>query len=418
MTSGPRPALTLEVVDDGAGFDALRERWNEAAEAGADPNVFLTWEWLRTWWRHFGEDRDARLHVVVVSDADGIVAAAPLYRWQRRLARRQVTALRQISHDAGDYGGMLLVRHHDAAVATLVDHLAAQLHGGVDVVVLSRLASDSVLLAALRRALTRPTGLPAEQPATPATPEPVAPAGSPADHRVVSPIARRRRTDRPPRAVAHPDRAIAAHEVDLGDACPYADLRDGYDLRRHLKKHKVRQRLRRLTEKHADTTFTHHTGEDLDEGLRRLLAVHRRRWEAHEDEQQGLLADPAHEAFLLDAVRALDARGHLRLMTLTAGGETIAADLDLAFGDRLWLLKGAFDPRFAEFSPGQLVTYRTFEDAIASGVQEIDFMRGDHPYKRRWTNADRRLVTLTLTRPGLRGRLATTLYRASRPSRP
>lgn len=359
--------LTVEVVDDVASFDALRDRWNDAAEASTDLNVFLTWEWLRTWWRHFGEPQpDHRLHVVVVSDPDGMVAAAPLFRWQRRRGPLRVTALRQISHDAGDYGGILLVRRPDEAVRLLVDHLAAQVRAGVDLVVLSRLASDGTFLATLRPALARAR--------------------------------------------------VAAHEADLGDACPYTDLRDGYDLRRHLKKHKVRQRLRRLTEKHADTTFTYHSGDTLDEGLDRLVGVHRRRWEAHPDEEQGQLADPRHEAFLLDAVRALDTQDRVRLLTLTADDTTVAADLDFALGNHVWLFKGAFDPDYGEFSPGQLVTYRIFEDSIERGMAEIDFMRGDHPYKRRWTNAERRLVTVTLTRPGPRGRLAHSRYRAVRPS--
>ena len=78
------------------------------------------------------------------------------------------------------------------------------------------------------------------------------------------------------------------------------------------------------------------------------------------------------------------------------------------------MFKGAFDPAFGEYSPGQLTHYRVFEDGIARGVEEFDFMRGDHPYKRRWANGDRSLVTVTLTRAGLAGRLAASRHRAAR----
>jgi CelD/BcsL family acetyltransferase involved in cellulose biosynthesis len=348
--------LTVEGVEALAAFEALRQEWNAAAAANVDPNVFLTWEWLATWWRYFGEpNANAELHVVTVRDEEGLVAAAPLFRKHWGYGPLRAPVLHQISYDAGDYGGVLLLRRHGEAVDALVDHLAQQVHQGVDGVVLSRLTTDSTFLAELRRAVP-----------------------------------------------AHG--AVTAQEAQLGDACPFADVREGYDLRRHLKKHKVRQRMRRLAEKH----------EVAYEGLDRLVEVHRQRWAEREDELQGLLADQHHEAFLLDAIRALDGGGWLRLLTLTADGRTVAAELDFELGRRVYMFKAAFDPAFGEFSPGQLLTYRVFEDGMEQGVQEFDFMRGDHPYKRRWTNDERHLVTVTLTRPGPRGRLALGKLRAAR----
>ena len=360
--------LTIEVIETVTAFGLLHDEWNAAAAASANPNVFLTWEWLRTWWRHFGEDRPgARLHIVVVRDDDGIVAAAPWFRARPGVGPVHATVLQQISHDAGDYGGIVLVRRHDEAVDALLTHVAAEMSSGTSAVSLSRLASDSVLLAQLR--------------------ERVGPHGS----------------------------GLVATEVELEDAvCPYADVRDGYNLAKHLKKHKVRQRMGRLHEKYEDVTFEYHTGPTLDEGLDRLVRVHQLRWDDLEDEMQGLFSDPVHEAFLLDGIRALDAGGWLRLLTLTADGRTVSAELDFDFAGHVYMFKGAFDPEFGEFSPGQLTHYRVFEDGIARGVEEFDFMRGDHPYKRRWANGDRSLVGVTLTRPGLAGKIAAKRQRAAR----
>lgn len=360
MTTGD-DELVVEVTTDEAGLDALRTEWNEAAAASLDPNVFLTWEWLRTWWRHFGEGRvEARLHVVTVRDDAGLVAAAPLFRSRTKVGPFSAWVLRPISYDAGDYGGFLLVRRQHEAIDKLTDHLAGQLAGplgtGPQTISLSRLPSDSTLLTHL--------------------------------------------SDRADR-----QGTLQVKEIDLGDACPYADVRDGYNLNRHLKKHKVRQRMRRLSEKH-EVTFGHHTGDSLDDGLEALVDLHRRRWDDRQDDFQGLLADSGQEAFLLDAIRALDSQGWLQLLTLRADGRPVAVELDFCFARRVYMFKGTFDPDFAEFSPGQLAHYRVFEDGIAAGVQEFDFLRGDHPYKRRWANNDRRLITLTLTRSGVAGRLS------------
>lgn len=359
--------MIVEVVEELGAFEALQSEWNEAAAAAADPNVFLTWDWLRVWWRHFGEGSPrARLHVVLVRDGDGLVAAAPFFRVERGRGPIRATLLQQISFDAGDYGGILLVRRYDDAVGELLNHFIEQLRQGVGTLVLSRLASDSIFLAHLRSGL------------------------------------------------ADRGRHVTATELVLGDSvCPYTDVRNGFDMERRLKKNRVPQRLRRLREAH-DVAFEYHTGPTLEEGIERLVDLHGRRWADRSDEFQGLLASPAGQAYLGDAIRAMDARGWQRLLSLTADGRPIAVRLDFEYSGRLYMLKHAIDPEFTQFGPGHLTHHRIFEDGLANGIVEFDFLRGDNRYKRSWSNCERHLVAVTLTRTGLAGRIATNRARIAR----
>jgi CelD/BcsL family acetyltransferase involved in cellulose biosynthesis len=91
--TSPRPPaeLSLEVRDDLA---PVRELWTKLAERGR--NVFSTWEWASTWWRHYGHDRP--LHLTVVRRGAEPVGLLPLYRWRRG----PVTALRFLGHGPGD----------------------------------------------------------------------------------------------------------------------------------------------------------------------------------------------------------------------------------------------------------------------------------------------------------------------------
>jgi CelD/BcsL family acetyltransferase involved in cellulose biosynthesis len=360
--------LALDVVTDDAAFVELRGHWADVASADPDPNVFLTWPWASTWWRHFGADHpDRELHVVVVRDNQGVAAIAPLYRSRVGIGPLATTSLQRINHDAGDYGGMLLARRSDEAVALLVDHLGAQLHNDVGVVVLSRLASDARFTSLLGEELLRHA----------ATVETV---------------------------------------IDLlGEACLFTDVRDGFSLSKQAKKHKVRQRLRRLDEQHGPVSFVAHTGDTLEEGLDRLVSLHDRRWEEIDEPMQGLLADGARREFLLDAIRALDEEGMVTLLSIEAdGGRPVAVELDFVHENRLFLFKGAFDPDFAAFSPGQLLHHKVFEDGLADDVEVFDFCRGDAQYKRRWANGERHLTTVSLSRPGLAGAAARQRFRAGR----
>jgi CelD/BcsL family acetyltransferase involved in cellulose biosynthesis len=359
--------LRLDVIRDDEGLDALQGTWTDASSADPDPNVFLTWPWMRTWWQHFGAGRpDRELHVVVVGDALGVVGIAPLYRSRVGVGPLATSTLLRINHDAGDYGGMLLTRRADEAVALLVDHLGAQLRRDVAVIELSRLASDARFTRLLGDELVRHA----------ATVETV------------------------------------VHQI--ADPCLYTDVRRGFDLARQAKKHKIRQRLRRLGEQHADVAFVVHTGDTLEDGLDRLVALHDRRWEEIDAPMRGLLAAHDQKAFLLDAARALDSEGMLSLLSLQAGGRPVAVEFDLAHENRLFLFKGAFDPEFAAFSPGQVLTHRVFEDGLADGIDVFDFCRGDSQYQRRWSNGERHISTVTLSRPGLAGAVARQRFRAAR----
>lgn len=88
-------ALRVELVES---LDELREDWTNLAER-AD-NVFATWEWASTWWRHFGAGRP--LSIVACRSTDGrLRAILPLYQY----AKLPVRIVRYIGHGAGDQLG-------------------------------------------------------------------------------------------------------------------------------------------------------------------------------------------------------------------------------------------------------------------------------------------------------------------------
>jgi CelD/BcsL family acetyltransferase involved in cellulose biosynthesis len=64
--------LRLERLDF---LEASREEWTRLAEASG--NVFLTWEWIATWWKHFGAGRP-HLAMVCREAAGRVVAILPL----------------------------------------------------------------------------------------------------------------------------------------------------------------------------------------------------------------------------------------------------------------------------------------------------------------------------------------------------
>src|SRR5689334_22309779 len=58
----------------------LREDWDELLRRSVSNVVFLTWQWQLTWWRHFGGQNAAELHLLTMRTQDGVLTGiAPLY---------------------------------------------------------------------------------------------------------------------------------------------------------------------------------------------------------------------------------------------------------------------------------------------------------------------------------------------------
>src|SRR5262249_33069194 len=69
-------SLTRQVFRDFAGLDHLRAAWDDAV-ASAGGSVYMTYDWARVWWAHYG--KSAELRLFVFSAAGRVVAVVPLY---------------------------------------------------------------------------------------------------------------------------------------------------------------------------------------------------------------------------------------------------------------------------------------------------------------------------------------------------
>ncbi len=62
----------------------MRAEWEELLSRAPAANIFLTFDWLATWWRHYGQA--ARLWILCAYEDGVLVGLAPLMIQERRLA--------------------------------------------------------------------------------------------------------------------------------------------------------------------------------------------------------------------------------------------------------------------------------------------------------------------------------------------
>ena len=346
-------SIAVGMVDDLDGFEALRHEWTELLSDSRANCLFLTWEWLFTWWKHFGQR--LTLSIVTVRSGGRLVGLAP-FAMQPARASNLWTLMPLEFLGRGSVGSDYLdviVRsgYEDAAVRALADHLAAR-----NVALgLAQLHQDGAAALDLAQRLEtsgwRMTGA-------------------------------------------------------VTDVCPFIDLRQ-HTWSTYLQslgpalRYNFRRRLRNL-EKLGEVRFERaETEAQVAERFDQLVDFHNRRW----TELGGSEAfhEPALIAFHRDFTTLALARGWLRLLTLSVSDRPVSLLYCFRYGHAFLGYQSGFDVEYRKHSVGLVSVGLAIRGAIEEGATEYDFLHGDEEYKFHWSNRTRQLRRIDLFPGHLRG---------------
>lgn len=338
----------MEAITDDAGLGRLAPEWRALAEACPTATVFQSWEWNSAWWRHYGRTAGRRLCLLAWRDAPGgpLVGLAPLMTgWWYATPLRRLTFL---GVGVSDYHDLLaLPGREDAVAVAFYDALRVQ--RGWQIADLPQLRQASLLRSRPPRPGQGLTWLEAPQEACPFLPLPET------WDALLKTFGKKTRSN-----IGYYERAVRkVYEVEVGA----------------------------VTEPVA-----------LDAEMTRLFDLHQRRW--NQRWLPGVFGGRRVQAFHRDAARALLSCGALRLFFLRLDGETQACLYCFAFGDRLCYYQGGFEPTLSKWSLGTILTAHAMQTAITEGRAVFDFLRGDEPYKAKWTSQTQVNTRRLLTRRG------------------
>lgn len=354
-------ALTAEYVSDPAIFAGLAREWDELLLRSDARTPFLAWEWLYPWWQHLrGADRE--LYLLLMRDPSGrLVAIAPLCRrfarqglglggpgtaQRARLAAGPVKGWSRVLEflGTGEVGSDFLdlivdPAWREPALARMFATLAAR-QADWDVLELSDMLEDGPTLARVEREFMR----------------------------------------------------AGQHDVEnlAGECCPYVALPPrwedyvaglGSTLRRQL------QRTSRvLAEDHGVTFVRHVEPSETGPALSDLVRLHRLR----RSDLGGTRAfEDGREGFHQHVCMLFAERGWLSINMLRRDGRPLAGLYAFELGDTFYYYQSGFDPAWAQYSIGTVLLGHCMRVAITAGRTRFDFLRGDEPYKWRWTGRAR-----------------------------
>jgi CelD/BcsL family acetyltransferase involved in cellulose biosynthesis len=341
--------LSVTTVDDPARLPALAEAWDALQDERHPGAVFRSSAWLVPWWCHFGEGKQLRLYVA--SRGQELVGVLPAYRrrtalggWQLRLLGDGVVT--------SDYLGV--VADPDDQVAAS-NGIAQALLAQEEEIVFDGVEAGDPLVAALTVAAQA---------------------------------------------------AGAAWAVSALGPGPFLTLgsADSYErwLREHPRANPGRRRKRRPLERRPGFRIERLASEDdIAEGLTLLWRLHRMRWD--EEGGSAALDSPRVERFHQEAGRALARRGWASVHVMHVEGEPRAARYLFERGGRLADYQSGRDPAWLKRSVGSVLLDAVIEDAFTRDLVEVDFLRGDEPFKHLYT-AEKRTIVAVRVASGPRAR--------------
>lgn len=332
-----RPLIT-KVITSRVEFEALKPGWNELLRLSGSDTVFLTFEWLRCWWKTVGVG--IKLFVVIVKDGEQIVAIAPLVIFQYREVGVPVRRLQFIGSPYSDYADFIVVGDRDLCIRAILDRIMRHQREW-DFVDLMHITDESPNWQHVQDAL-KDLGL--------------------------------------------------HHTVSRWSICPYIELGYNFDEYMHSLPKNLRYDLRRGERELRKIGILHY--EVLVDSIEAKDALAPfRKMLSRREKMAGRVGSPsAVEMFFRFLASLLEDDGascFVHFSRLCLNGAAIAYHFGFAYGGKLYWYKPTFEPQHAIYSPGKLIIKYAIKNGVDSGAIEFDFLLGDEPYKFQWASCIR-----------------------------
>jgi CelD/BcsL family acetyltransferase involved in cellulose biosynthesis len=327
-TNAAGVAVTVDVVTSIEEFDQLRSDWGRLVDQMDVPSPFLSWEWHRVWWAHFGGRRQMR--VLVLRQGGEVAGIVPLYRrsygpfrvlvpfgWPDRLTEIITPVI-----PTGTRARLLPVLSAWLESQPYSVGLIAGLEEGQQRLLREQTLSERVLFD--WRTLP------------------------PTWDELLKDLTRSMRGN-----IRYYPRMMEkqGHQISFRIASDVAAVRAGLEVLFRL--HTARSR-ERSGERHRDR---------LQQRTRR--------------------------EFLTHLAQVLAPRGQMKVGILQLDCKDVAAQLWFERGSTMFIHYSGYEPELSRFSVAMVALSEVMRLGIARGMTQVEFLRGSKPFKTRWNTQQR-----------------------------
>src|SRR5262249_20848991 len=338
-------------------LNRFRDAWENLLLKNSANSIFLTPEWLGSWWQTFGQEKDRNLTSLVFLDQERqVTAIMPLFQESRLFPPVQLKTLRLVGAGSGDSDALdLMVRpgFEREVVEAFLSWLSR--NKVWDVCSLETLPSASAVADHLLEALSRRGWRPVKE--------------------------------RSPNFY-----------IDLPETWQaYLDTLDPR-FRPLLTRYP-----RRLQSRHRMRVFRCDRLQDLPSALETLFRLHQMRWT--KTGEPGAFSNPMRRKFYFRMAEEFLRRGWLEFWLLDLDNETVAAQFCFRYGTTVYLLQEGFNPNYAAEKVGYALRAHVLQQMIQTGARRYDFLGGTDAYKLKFGARQGRYLNVHFAGPSMLGRI-------------
>jgi CelD/BcsL family acetyltransferase involved in cellulose biosynthesis len=169
---------------------------------------------------------------------------------------------------------------------------------------------------------------------------------------------------------------------------------------------KTKKAVKQLADPQTDTwTSRNHCFEEL---WQVFIDLHQKRRAMLG--QPGCFANSRFEAFLKDATEQLFVDHRAEIIQIDYQNRPLASVLMLHDHATSYLYQSGMEPDLASLNPGYQLVIAAIQNSMQHGITRFDFLRGDEPYKARWSTTRIPLVTKRFVPRDFRARIKHSIW--------
>lgn len=361
--TGIETAPSVEIFCSWDEFIKLKDDWERLLDAMSEPSIFITPDWLGSWWKAYGADKE--LLALIFRDLhQRVIAIAPFYR--QRSGPLRSRRLRLLGAGSGDSDALDFIVEpgaEPAVAAAFLDWLAKNHQWTV--CSLETLSKNSGFAGCLQQSLQKMRWS------------------------VLSEESVNYVIDLPETWQAY-----------LQNLDPkFRPLLTRYPKRLHTRYQGVR--ISRCED-----------AAELKAALQTLFELHQMRWTGRGE--AGAFSSAERRHFYVEMAEAFLRRGWLEFWRLEIEGRTCATQFCFRYRDTVSLLQEGFDPKYAADKIGYALRAHVLETMIQTGAKHYDFLGGSDSYKPKFGASTGSYLTLHFAGPSLLGRIELARERRTR----
>lgn len=335
-------AVSIEEVTSIESLEAIRDEWHELLQQDPHAQIFSTYDWLTTCWKHFHEPSTrAELWVLLVRINNQLCAIAPFLIQSQSILGIHSRCVRFLGEGPSDYSGFIIANEQDFLLEHIFTFLIQNKHKW-DLIELREMRNTNLHFELIEKYSTD-CGL----------------------------------------------------EITIqNDSCTHiVNTADGWLNYYHQvfsnKRRKEHRREWRIITESAKANIRFLAGEDATVTLFDTFAdIQAGHHEAGPD-RPGEFNMALFRAFLDDIMPIIESQGQLFIALLELDDDIVCYYLGFHFRDRLCLYNTAHHSDFTHLSIGKHLMLALIEYCTEHGIHELDMLRGDEPYKTRFSTSNR-----------------------------